>query len=102
MDLLLKVMYLKLDFHKSVNSSTISDADYTTDTSLFSQKITWQKKKNTERETERQIIKDYPIFKDNFGQTQNWTQKAWVMSELLCELRQVIYPFLIFIFKKIW
>ena len=68
MDLLLKVMYLKFDFHKSVNSSTISDADYTTDTPLFSQKITWQKKKNRERETERQIIKDYPIFKDNFGQ----------------------------------
>ena len=34
--------------------------------------------------------------------SQNWTQKAWVMSELLCELRQVIYPFLIFIFLKIW
>ena len=66
-------MYLKLDFHKSVNSSTISDADYTTDTSLFSQKIIWQKKKKKKkkRERERQIIKDYPIFKDNFGQRLN-------------------------------
>ena len=34
--------------------------------------------------------------------SQNWMQKAWFMSELLYDLRQVIYPFLVFIFKKIW
>ena len=51
MDFLLKVMYLNLDF-TSVNSSTINDADHSTDTSLFSQKIIWQKKKK-KRERER-------------------------------------------------
>ena len=73
MDLLLKVMYLKFDFHKSVNSSTISDADYTTDTSLFSQKITWQKKTKTERERDRKT--------DNQGlsyfQGQLWPEALW-------------------------
>ena len=73
MDLLWKVMYLKLDFHKSVNSSTISDADYTTDTSLFSQKIIWQKKKKKKTERERKT--------DNQGlsyfQGQLWPEAQW-------------------------
>ena len=40
--------------HKNIHSSTISDADYRIDTSLFSQKIIWQKKKKKkEREREK-------------------------------------------------
>ena len=72
MDFLLKVMYLNLDF-TSVNSSTINDADHSTDTSLFSQKIIWQKKKKRERERERKT--------DNQGlsyfQGQLWPEALW-------------------------
>ena len=64
-------MYLNLDF-TSVNSSTINDADHSTDTSLFSQKIIWQKKKK-ERERERKT--------DNQGlsyfQGQLWPEALW-------------------------
>ena len=65
-------MYLKLDFHRSVNSSTISDADYTTDTSLFSQKIIWQKKKKKterERKTDNQGL--------SYFQGQLWPEAQW-------------------------
>ena len=66
-------MYLKR-LHKNIHSSKISDADCRIDTSLFSQKIIWQKIKNKkEREKERQT--------ENQGlsyfQGQLWPEVLW-------------------------